>query len=159
MSSYNIFKRNNYLKISKESILKPKNKKINLHSQLNNKVNLVNNIHRFDKDKYKRMNPKYKKFFKNIINSELEPNEKTENIKLYDSNSLKQSKDSNKKIIKKNNSFLSNSSQKAKKDILLELEQLKLKIKLKRKKIYSYSFKNEKIKLNKNSRNNTLLNK
>ena len=33
--------------------------------------------------------------------------------------------------VQKNNSFLSNSSQKAKKDILLELEQLKLKIKLK----------------------------
>ena len=142
MSLYNNSYRYNILKVSQESILKPKNKRLYLNLVYNNNYNtfgaLDNNI-RFDKDKYKRMRPIYKKFYEKLINQET--NKGSQNSKINGLNNLQLSNNSQNKNIRKNNSFLFDCLKTEKKNIFSELNKLKYKIRLNNRK-YSYNKKN-----------------
>ena len=128
MSSYNTFNRHNCLKFSKESDLKPKNKILNINTDFFKKTNLVNNLHILEIGKMKKMKPKYKEFYKKLMNQKII--RKTQNNKNLESINLNKSNSSQNNYLRKNNSFLFNLKKIKTKDILFELEQLKYKIRL-----------------------------
>lgn len=149
MSLYNT-NRHNILKLSQESILKPKNKKLYLNLSNNNKYNLFGNITKFDIGKYKRIKPIYKKFNKILLNQKI-------NNKLYTTkiNNLQQYSNIQNKFLRKNNSFLFDCSKTEEKDIFAKFEKLKFKIRRNNRNIYSYNQKN--IRNNSNTNTNCYL--
>ena len=146
MSLFKKFYKQNILKITKETILKPKNK-----------FNLINDVNNSDNNEYIKIKPKYKYFYKHLLNKKLISSQKYNNIKLFGSNKLitTNSKD---KIYNKNNSFFNNKTISSNDDILLKLNILKNKIKLNSSK-NSYSFNKTNTINNDKNKNNFLYKK